>query len=1051
MSDLPPLRQELILDRRKHHVALQEAGGEMRRFSGDSKRELGLLQQNVDNVAGKIKTALAGAFLFVASQIVGGIGRAVASMARLGSEVNETASKYETVFGGAVERTNRFIEQNAALMGMTRREAQNVLSTAGAIVQGMGAAQDASAEMSERIVQLAADLQSFHNIPIDEAFTAIRAGLVGESEPMRRFGVVVTEADTKVRALAETEKERAEQLSDLEKAQARLNLMVERAGVANGDLERTQDQVANRARRVNAELRQFSEEMAVGVLPSYEEVIRLAETFTEALGLQGETLGGRVSRGLLAVTRQAIDFGIQTGRAAQSVVTLMNAVGLLSDDMGENLLGRIIKARMDDLRGLAGLFNMTAVAIHEAHAAVLEWAAVAFRDPGSWVSAVRARSRAEAIREEMRAQRAADQQRILDRRRVDRELERATKNPQAIADALVQATASAADLAQKIKKAEEATKLAKERAEAWREEFSLMDPFRKGALGDLLGETFDPEIDGQALENVVRPLERLLNLGRFGSVSLPSTLAQARESLQGLREDYENAFTDKQRAEIAEQIRLYEKWIDATDRLGEKTQNVGEFLSSMVDAGRSMLRLAEALGAVSDEIATIAGGALDAVDNLANLARTRERLSSEGVGLSSTTGLLAQLPGIVGALAGVGSIIATMIQAEERSERAMRDLEKALKDNAARVERAIEAAFTGGQVGSDLSEEQLVRAQTLLNMLTTGVVDLDLGQLLLEQLSGSGIPFLEGIDETVMAEFQRLLFDVFLDDVKAGRMGLEDVFNTALRRVIGGSGDFPDLKKAIEELLASLGTFTMDVAGAVDQVRFFAQFLGEDAVASVQRFLDFLLSSVEGLTPELRALLEEAAGLDLTSPEGAARLGEIIALVAKAFESGGSAFLGGLTPDELEQILATLQGFAEALGEDGGAGPAGPESTNAQFVRVATEVQIDRWLAIQEESLYTLRQILSVLSGPSAQGPGPQGPSIYPPSVSALSSALAAGRAPLPSLRGAAAAPSFSASYVYDFSGMQIRTNGALDDRTIREISRVFEDQIRSARDLRKY
>src|SRR5690606_10879787 len=133
--------------------------------------------------------------------------------------------------------------------GLSERQAREITATTGAIVQGMGLAQDASAGYAEEIARLAGDLSSFNNIPIEETARAIQAAITGERESLKRLGVVILETDVQARAMLDTGKRRAEQLTQEEKAIATLALITERAGVAVGDLERTQDSAANRARR----------------------------------------------------------------------------------------------------------------------------------------------------------------------------------------------------------------------------------------------------------------------------------------------------------------------------------------------------------------------------------------------------------------------------------------------------------------------------------------------------------------------------------------------------------------------------------------------------------------------------------------------------------------------------------------------------------------------------------------------------------------------------------------------------------------------------------
>lgn len=233
-------------------------------------------------------------------------------MFKLGAEVVETGSKFVTVFGGkAAEKLDAFIEQFAELLALTRTQAREFLATTGAIVQGMGASQAAAADFSEGVLRLAGDLSSFNNVPIAETFAALRSGLTGEAEPLKRFGIILREADVQARALLDTNKSSASQLNELEKAQARLNIIYERAGVAVGDLERTQDSQANTARRVTTRLRQLREEIAFKLLPIFSVLLGTVDEGTQKLDGIGAAIGrvlGWIRDFLGGVQIMAIEF-----------------------------------------------------------------------------------------------------------------------------------------------------------------------------------------------------------------------------------------------------------------------------------------------------------------------------------------------------------------------------------------------------------------------------------------------------------------------------------------------------------------------------------------------------------------------------------------------------------------------------------------------------------------------------------------------------------------------------------------------------------------------
>jgi len=204
---------------------------------------------------------------------VAGIAYAGKRMFELGASVEETASKFRTVFGPATEEAQKFLDDFGVAAGLSNQQSQELLATTGAIVQGMGLAKDASRKYAEQVVRLAGDLSSFNNIPIEETSHAIQAAITGEREQLKRLGVVILETDVQKRALLNTGKETVGQLTQEEKAMATLQLITERAGVAVGDLARTQDSAANTARRVAARMQNLKELIAREALPAFAQML----------------------------------------------------------------------------------------------------------------------------------------------------------------------------------------------------------------------------------------------------------------------------------------------------------------------------------------------------------------------------------------------------------------------------------------------------------------------------------------------------------------------------------------------------------------------------------------------------------------------------------------------------------------------------------------------------------------------------------------------------------------------------------------------------------
>ena len=231
---------------------------------------------------------------------------------QLGASVGETESKFRTVFGNATASAQEFVDSFATMAGLSQSQAKDAVATMAAIGQGMGQSKKESAEFSEAVVRLAGDLASFNDVPIVEMLRAVQSGLTGEIEPLRRYGIMLDAVGVQQRGAAIAGKGLKEELTDQEKIAGRLALAYEKAGVQVGDLERTQDSAANRARQAAGawlDLKEAVAETAVGIadlgdeLGSITDVLKTAANAVRTdIGLAfyaaGQFLGAKLGEGI---------------------------------------------------------------------------------------------------------------------------------------------------------------------------------------------------------------------------------------------------------------------------------------------------------------------------------------------------------------------------------------------------------------------------------------------------------------------------------------------------------------------------------------------------------------------------------------------------------------------------------------------------------------------------------------------------------------------------------------------------------------------------------
>lgn len=312
--NLPSLVAKLRLDSREFRRGFDQAQNDTKRFS--------------DRAAASMKTAGTAATKFVTLPLLG-LG---AAALKAGSDLNEQMNKVTVVFGESSKSVQTFAKAAATSFGISQRAALQAAGTFGNLFTALGIGQKSAADMSTRLVALASDLASFNDVNPEDVLEALRSGLVGEVEPLRRFGVSLSAARIEAEAFAlglakplrnatairaanlaiadatrevaaaqrahganSLEAEKAQvalaraqeqlakalrgqkvELTAAQKAQAAYSVILKDTKTAQGDFARTSDSVANKQRQLRAEFENAAGALGTRLLPIGQKLLAFA-------------------------------------------------------------------------------------------------------------------------------------------------------------------------------------------------------------------------------------------------------------------------------------------------------------------------------------------------------------------------------------------------------------------------------------------------------------------------------------------------------------------------------------------------------------------------------------------------------------------------------------------------------------------------------------------------------------------------------------------------------------------------------------------------------
>lgn len=220
---------------------------------------------------------------FAATSLLGGAGfvGAATKAVNAASDLEEQLSKTDVVFGKSGKTVQEWSKTTASSLGIARDKALEATGTFGAMLVPMGFAREKAADMSVTMVKLASDMASFNNASPEETLNALRSGLAGETEPLRRFGVFLNDARVKQEALNLGLYNGKGNLDAAGKAAATYSIILRDTKDAQGDFARTGDGLANQQRKLSALLRDTEASIGKALLPT---VTKMTAAVTGWLG-----------------------------------------------------------------------------------------------------------------------------------------------------------------------------------------------------------------------------------------------------------------------------------------------------------------------------------------------------------------------------------------------------------------------------------------------------------------------------------------------------------------------------------------------------------------------------------------------------------------------------------------------------------------------------------------------------------------------------------------------------------------------------------------------
>ncbi len=206
--------------------------------------------------------------LLPAAAAIGTITQVIGPAIKAASDFEEATSKVNVIFGQASKSIKTFATTAATSLGQSKQSVLDAAGAFGTFGKSAGLAGEDLALFTTDFITLSTDLASFNNTSPEEAVQAIGAALRGESEPLRRFGVLLNDATLKSEAMRLGIYKGSGALTAQQKILAAQAAIYKQTGDAQGDFARTADGLANSQRTLTALFKNLQIELGQKLLPA---------------------------------------------------------------------------------------------------------------------------------------------------------------------------------------------------------------------------------------------------------------------------------------------------------------------------------------------------------------------------------------------------------------------------------------------------------------------------------------------------------------------------------------------------------------------------------------------------------------------------------------------------------------------------------------------------------------------------------------------------------------------------------------------------------------
>lgn len=211
------------------------------------------------------------------------LGVAGGAAIKMAADFEESMNKVNVAFKDASGEVKEFAKNTLSQFGIAEGTALDMAALFGDMSTSMGLTTKEAAKMSTALVGLAGDLASFKNMNIEEVTTALNGVFTGETESLKRLGIVMTQVNLEQFAMEQGIKKTIKQMTQAEKVQLRYNFVMAKTANAQGDFARTSDGAANQMRIFQESMKELGATFGAVILPAFTKLVSFGNDVLKTL------------------------------------------------------------------------------------------------------------------------------------------------------------------------------------------------------------------------------------------------------------------------------------------------------------------------------------------------------------------------------------------------------------------------------------------------------------------------------------------------------------------------------------------------------------------------------------------------------------------------------------------------------------------------------------------------------------------------------------------------------------------------------------------------